>query len=121
MPLSNSVGCSHEPKQTGQHLFECSYCGMVFPGIDRSNPDFGRIVDTILIGDSLSILSRSSYFHDPRMAPGAYTTVKHVDLGPVPSQIEELKVFVIAQETAIREIKNELSRFIDILKIAVER
>jgi len=121
-------GCAHETRQVGSDLFECIHCGMIFPGIDRNIPGARNMIDILLRGGDLrDYLHRSSnYSPTPPWPPGhpgdGYpTTVKHVDLGPVPNQIEELKIFVIKQEEALQGLRSELSRFADILKIAVER
>ena len=100
--------CRHDVKQMANHGFECFNCGTVFLGIDRRDPNLGRIMDNMHKGYSLADI-----YLDPRSGKTIDREFIHVDLGSMPEDVTLLKA-------KMDELERTLSLFADILKHAVQ-
>ena len=100
--------CKHDVRQIAADMFECIRCGTIFLGIDRRNPNLGRMIDSMNRGHGLA---------DTYLGPSGGKTIDrefiHVDLGSMPEDVTLLKA-------KMDELEKTLSLFADILKHAVQ-
>ena len=92
--------CRHDVRQSAEHVFECLRCGTMFPGVNRNNPNLGRIIDS---------LNRGNDFPPAYLDSHTGHSVNSIN----PEDIDEIKY-------KLNELDKTLLIFSEILKDALQ-